>query len=177
MWPFKKRQSDTENVPQEVQDYYQAEQRDRSGMAWLLALGTLLITIALALGLFFGGRWAYRAIFQDDETAAPTENIDDSSDVREDLPGADGTGQPGTEDPTTEQDQNGAGTEDQNQGQSGGPTPPVSVTTPPASEPETTPNAGNLPDTGPGSTMAVFLGVTFVAYALHFAVTAAKPRT
>ncbi len=41
------------DMPPEVDDYYQAEKRDRKGAAWLLGLGALLVTVALVLGLFF----------------------------------------------------------------------------------------------------------------------------
>lgn len=52
----------TDSVPQEVKDYYEAERRERSGMAWLLALATLVVTLVLAGGIFLGGRWAYRKV-------------------------------------------------------------------------------------------------------------------
>lgn len=59
-------------LPQEVREYYQAERRDRTGMAWLLAIATLLVTFLIAAALFFGGRWAYRAIFDNDNTSDKT---------------------------------------------------------------------------------------------------------
>lgn len=59
---FNRRQNDPTNVPEEIREYYQTERRERAGIAWLLALGTLLITVLLATGLFFAGRWAYRKI-------------------------------------------------------------------------------------------------------------------
>lgn len=64
---FNRRNKNVDSVPQEVQDYYQAEKRDRTGIAWLLALGTLVATVLLAVALFFGGRWIYRAVFKDDQ--------------------------------------------------------------------------------------------------------------
>jgi cytoskeletal protein RodZ len=54
------------NVPAEIQEYYQTERRERAGIAWLLAFGTILVTIALAAGIFFAGRWAYRKIAGND---------------------------------------------------------------------------------------------------------------
>jgi cytoskeletal protein RodZ len=50
------------NVPAEIQEYYQTERRERAGIAWLLAFGTIVVTIVLAAGIFFAGRWAYRKI-------------------------------------------------------------------------------------------------------------------
>ncbi|HSX27711.1 MAG TPA: hypothetical protein VLG25_02920 [Patescibacteria group bacterium] len=59
-WPFKR--TENNQVPEEVQQYYQAEQRERVGVAWLLALATLVVTVLVALGLLWGGRWTYRKI-------------------------------------------------------------------------------------------------------------------
>lgn len=68
--PWRRNQED--NVPTEVKDYYQSERRERVGVAWLLAIGTLLATLAIVIALFFGGRWAWRALFGNDDTKAPT---------------------------------------------------------------------------------------------------------
>ncbi len=62
MWPFKDKKKKNADVPAEIKDYYQAEKREKRGMAWLLAVGTLLATVLVVLGLFFGGRWAYKKI-------------------------------------------------------------------------------------------------------------------
>jgi len=58
--PWRQQSADQANLPQEVQQYYQAEQRERMGVASLLALGTLIVTVLLAAGIFFGGRWVWR---------------------------------------------------------------------------------------------------------------------
>src|SRR5690606_3533 len=50
------------NVPDEVKEYYESSERERMGTTWLLAFVTLILTILLALGIFFGGRWLYRKI-------------------------------------------------------------------------------------------------------------------
>lgn len=56
----------------EIKNYYAEERRDRTGVAWLLAAATLVVTLLLALGLFYGGRWAYRAIFDDETNTTDT---------------------------------------------------------------------------------------------------------
>ncbi|HTE57431.1 MAG TPA: hypothetical protein VK694_01715 [Verrucomicrobiae bacterium] len=63
---FRRRNNQT-NVPAEIQEYYQTERRERAGVAWLLALGTLLVTVLLAVGLFFGSRWVYRKVAKNDK--------------------------------------------------------------------------------------------------------------
>jgi len=125
-WPFNKRKTtDTTDVPKEVQDYYQSERREHVGVAWLLALGTLLLTMALAVGLFFGGRWVYRTLF-DDTKDQPAVIQDESK-----------NGQERDEAPTSEP--NGAANDQDT------PTPGNESSTP-----DTTPVTGELPDTGPG---------------------------
>ena len=63
MWPFKRsKKNPTAPVAPEVQAYYQAEKRERVGIAWLIAFVSLIISVAVVAGLFFGGRWAYRKL-------------------------------------------------------------------------------------------------------------------
>ncbi|GAC1387937.1 MAG: hypothetical protein NVS1B7_1990 [Candidatus Saccharimonadales bacterium] len=62
-FPLFRRKTDQVALPKEVQNYYQAEKRERIGVASLLAIGTLIITVVLAFGIFFGGRWAWRHAF------------------------------------------------------------------------------------------------------------------
>lgn len=80
---FNRRNQDKVVLPEEVRDYYQAERRQRTGRAWLLALVTLLITFLIAAALFFGGRWLYRAVFGNDDTnkttTGQTQNIGDDA--------------------------------------------------------------------------------------------------
>jgi hypothetical protein len=63
---FNRNNSDN-NIPTEIREYNQAERRQRVGIAWTLAFVTLVVTVLLALGLFFGGRWLYRSIFDNDK--------------------------------------------------------------------------------------------------------------
>lgn len=50
------------NIPPEVQAYSQAEHRERMGVAWLVGVVSLVLTIIVLVGLFYGGRWLYRTI-------------------------------------------------------------------------------------------------------------------
>lgn len=94
MWPFKRKnkQNQTE-VPQEVQEYYQSERRERTGIAWLLALATLAVTVVLAIILFFGGRWLYRTFFGDNGQNGTGTTQQDQ--VEDEGDGTDGTTLPG----------------------------------------------------------------------------------
>jgi len=68
------RRNNQANVPAEIQEYYQAERRERAGVAWLLAIGTLVVTILLAVGIFFGGRWVYRSITDNNKKPQTTQD-------------------------------------------------------------------------------------------------------
>lgn len=68
-----KRKKNESVMPAEVRDYYKSERRERKGMAWLLAVATLLVTFLIAAALFFGGRWVYRAIFDNDDKTSTSQ--------------------------------------------------------------------------------------------------------
>lgn len=60
-------------LPTEVDEYYKSEMRTRRGTSILFALFALVVTLAIAAGLFFGGRAIYRALSNDDNTQAPVQ--------------------------------------------------------------------------------------------------------
>lgn len=81
---FRKRKQQNDILPDEVKDYYRSEQRDRIGGAWLMAFGGFLLTVAIVLGLFFAGRWAYQAVFVDDNDET-VDVIDETEDVNDEA--------------------------------------------------------------------------------------------
>ncbi len=86
-----RRKNNNEVLPDEVQDYYRTEQNNRTGMAWVLAVGGFILTAAIVVGLFFGGRWAYQSFFNDDsgvDTTTEVNDNDERSDEDEVFPGA-----------------------------------------------------------------------------------------
>ncbi len=129
-WPFN-RKKNTEEVPAEVQEYYQAERRERTGIAWLLAVVTLVATLAIAAGLFYGGRWVYRQIAGNGDEPAVTEPTE--TETPEELPGVSGT----TDDQTADDDSEPADSEEDEA------EPETPTTTP------RTGDTGELPSTGP----------------------------
>lgn len=120
--PFQRNKSEPA-VPTEIQNYYQSERPARTGVAWLLALTTLVVTLVVALGLFFGGRYIYRIIANNDDQPTTSQQTDTESaaDESENATSSTNTGQPSTPSPT-----------------------------PPTTPRPTTP-ASNLPSTGPDS--------------------------
>jgi hypothetical protein len=55
----------------DLEDYY-ANRNNRTGMAWLMAFLSLLVTIGIVGALFFGGRWVYRTLTDDNTTVITT---------------------------------------------------------------------------------------------------------
>lgn len=74
------RKKDPSTMPDEVQQYYSQSRRDRTWVAWLLAIATMVVTIIVALGLFYGGRWLYRQLFKsNDTTTTETTSTEDAN--------------------------------------------------------------------------------------------------
>lgn len=151
IWPFNRNQNQSEDIPQEVQDYYQAEKREKVGIAGLLALGTLLVTIILSMGLFFGGRWVYRTVFDDNKApqTAQQQAADDNDKEAEEA-----NNQPAP---------------------SAAPSTPTTPSTPtqtpgsttPRNTASTTPRTA-LPDTGPADTAIIALSTVMFATAGYY---------
>lgn len=74
---FKRREQSV--LPEEVQQYYQSENRQRTGVAVFLGIVALIITILLATGLFYGGRYVYRQINNDDNQTASQQEAQGQS--------------------------------------------------------------------------------------------------
>ncbi len=63
----------------DIDEFYASERRRRIGMAWVVTLGTLIVTLLLAAGFFYGGRWAYRAVFDNESTTQTAEDTNGTS--------------------------------------------------------------------------------------------------
>ena len=147
---FSRRQKKKEDIlPKEVREYYESERRERTGIAWLLAIGTLVVTFLIAAGLFFGGRWVYRAAFNhNDNKTAQTDQK--SEGLRIDEKGNVVGGSSQTPSDTSSQSSS-TGTSSASTNVPSPSTPSSNTTSP---KPATTPNTGPAPeqlvDTGPG---------------------------
>lgn len=174
----RKNTEQTVEVPPEIQDYYQSVKRERSGVAWLLALATLGLTLLLTVGLFYGGRWGYRKIVnrgdKPDTTIVQEGSRPDGNSADKDKPAASGNPQTSSTNTTTPS--------------TPPPTPPASTPAPTATNPSTpgattTPrpntagtNSADLPTTGPADTAAVFTITLFAGYMAHRYVYASSRR-
>ena len=174
-FPFR-RNRDTTSVPAEIQEYYQAERRDRTGVAWLLALGTLIITIGLATLLFFGGRWAYRTIVDNDNNTETAQTEEESTESDSNSPESS---------PATESGQTGpsTGTSSTTTSTPNSPTPTEAGTrstaqsTTPATGSNVAGSTTDLPNTGAGDIVSIFAITTAVGAAAHYAITTRRTES
>jgi hypothetical protein len=168
MWPFNRRKQQQTGVPQEIQDYYQTERRERVGLAWLIALATLVVTVLVALGLFYGGRWAYRSVFKNNDKPATVANNGNSQESSKNGSNqgtsSDSTSQPN---PTTAPAPAPQGTN----GSNASPAPSGAV---PQTAGNTAGKGTNLPNTGPGDILAIFVITAIAGTIAHRAVSSRR---
>lgn len=164
---FKRTKKDS--VLPEVDSYYEGERRERAGLAWVLALISVIIVALIIIGVFLAGRWLYRQVTKDDTKEVATTDIE--------VPSFDGS--------TTEQDTNDAQSEEERKAAEerakaeeearraeeekaqGRVDAPVQTNIP--STPSTGDNAP-LPSTGPANLVGIFAGVTTLAGSIHYVV-------
>lgn len=175
MWPFNRNQVDETGMPPEVHQYYQAEHRERVGVAWALAFGTLLVTVGLALGGFYGGRAVYRKVAKNDKkpetTQVATKSKNETSSTQ--TPSSQNTTSDNSESDPAEDTNNNPSPPSSNNTS----TPTDTTTTPSTNPPTTTPNPSpaastttpntQLPHTGPMDIVALFIGVTVLSTLGH----------
>jgi hypothetical protein len=156
----RKNQSNNKTVNNDVKKYYKSGRRERVGLAWLVAFASLILTIAVVMGLFFGGRWLYRQIANNDEPDQPTSQQANNNDANETAPsnqGQNNTNQSGNT--------NNNGTSSTSTPAPSQPSPSPSGT---PNQPATPPaNTGTLNKTGPEHNLAIFAGVSVLGTILH----------
>ncbi len=83
---FKRRKNQT---VAELEEYYASKKPRTGGMAWIMAIVSLLLTILVVSALFFGGRWVYRSLTDDTtEVTVTTTETNDVNDFGETESGA-----------------------------------------------------------------------------------------
>jgi cytoskeletal protein RodZ len=174
MWPFNRRKKVVEQqIPEEINEYYQAERRERTGVAWLLALGTLIVTLILAVGLFFGGRWVYRKVVKNDKPKQTSGIVSESPAT---TSPSDSSTSSGSNNQSTSNSPSSSSAAPTTPGSSTGTSTPNSSTTTPtttANNSGTTQGAAttgsqnaSLPNTGPSNNLVGIFVVTAVAGAI-----------
>ena len=175
--PWKRKKSDDVSLPKEVQDYYQAEKREKVGVASMLAIGTLIVTVLLAFGIFFGGRYVWRHLMHpdkksgdttatvqapDDQTSSTTSKASsgstDSSSKSSSAKDKSGDSKPA--DKPSSQPSTPTNTANNGKESTSGTTTPATS----AHTNSTAANSSNLPNTGPGNILAVMLGAISLSF-------------
>lgn len=153
--PFK-RQNQSMNpapaMPPELNDYYNAEKRQRTVVTWLLGLATLAVTVALAFALFLGARWVINKIHHQAPTPQPTTVETTSAPAAPPAPttsNESGTTNSAAGSPSTATNQ----------------TKPTTSTNTQAGQTSSATTA--LPNTGPGDVLAIMLGTTVLGTLAH----------
>lgn len=74
----------------ELEEYYSNQEKNRTPRAWLMALLSLLITVAIVVALFFFGRWLYNVITDNDSDSSNVTNTsqDEELDIFVDTDGS-----------------------------------------------------------------------------------------
>ncbi|MBP6962755.1 hypothetical protein KBB49_04425 [Candidatus Saccharibacteria bacterium] len=141
---FKRRKNQT---VAELEEYY-ASKQTRTSIAWVMAVVSLLITILVVSALFFGGRWIYRSL-TDDNLEVTVTTVDVSGDQESSDMNIDESAENGSEPEPTVNFPSVVSDE------------AASTTTPSSSNPSTTtPTApttggGNIPNTGAGEVLII----------------------
>lgn len=66
-------------LPEEVKTFTQAEQRERTGLAWVVGVVSLIVMILVLSLLFFTGRWAYNKLTDSGNTTESTTQTTDET--------------------------------------------------------------------------------------------------
>ncbi|MBP6962734.1 hypothetical protein KBB49_04320 [Candidatus Saccharibacteria bacterium] len=141
---FKRRKNQT---VAELEEYY-ASKKTRSGMAWVMAFTSLLLTILVVAGLFFGVRWVYRSL-TDDNLEVTVTTVDVSGDQESSDMNIDESAENSNEPEPTENFPSVVSDEAAS-------TTTPSTSSPVASAPSTpATGGGNIPNTGAGEVLIV----------------------
>lgn len=137
---FRRKQTTTE-IP-ELKEYYDAQKRENPAKAWLLAIISLLLTIGVVLAIFFGGRWLYRTLLDEDTPSNGSNQTANQDTSSTDSAGDSGAGS---------QEEGGAAHDDESPTTGSSTLPGSNDDEAATTTPSTTPATGALPNTGPGS--------------------------
>lgn len=131
-------------LPEEVSQYYQSQRRERTGVAIVLGIVALVVTLLIGAALFFGGRYVYRQLKGDDKPATTQQADSDNNSESGEAGNGGEAGSPGTSAPGP----SGSGS---NPAPAPSPAPAPAPAPAPSTPQRTVPNTGDepaLPRTG-----------------------------
>ena len=153
MWPLKKK-SASSALPAEMQEYISAEKKEHVGLAWLLAFATLVATLVLSAGIFYGGKWVYKVAIK--STKNPTTSIKPQDKTPQQPDSAPAVSDEGNTQPITDEDTNGIELSDDE-----------GVVSDKAVSTTASAQAKALAKTGPSNTIAIFVLVSVFSAICH----------
>lgn len=182
---FNRNRNQIDQVPVEVQEYYQAERRERTGMAWLLALATLGATIALAAALFYGGKWAYRSIANRNKKPQTVQNTNKQGTQQTATSSPTDNGTPGAPTGTSSTSTNTPSPPPSSAANTGAPQPSSGVTgssngtntTSTSATPNASTQSVRLVNTGASNVVTSFVVVSISGAAVHYAYVVRRARS
>lgn len=65
-------------LPDEVNQYYRSQKREKTGVVLVLGILALVATLLVGLAVFFGGRYLYNKVKGDDKTPTATVQTDNN---------------------------------------------------------------------------------------------------
>lgn len=163
---FKRKQQSTTQIP-ELQDYYATQKKESTAMAWLLAIGSLVLTIVVFAGLFMGGRWLYRTMTKKDEPTSTSQT--------ETKPADNGSSSTGQSNPNNSATINSGTVTAPGTSTTTGSGSSSASTTAPGVSPNQSGSANNsataantsLPNSGPGGVVVVFVLTTIAGTTMY----------
>lgn len=161
---FNRNKNKSAKMPPEVQKYYDSEQRERVGLAWLVAFVSLLVTVLVIMAVFFGGRWIFRKVTNDNggsntsQTANKPTTSESSSSSEANKTKSDSSSSNSTS--KSESSQSSSSKSSSSNNDSG----------------VKAPESEDLSNTGPGNLLEVFAAVTIIATGSHLVYSNHKNR-
>jgi len=162
---FRRKQNATTALP-EIEKYYEAERRDRSGLAWLLAIASIIAVAIVIIGVFFGGRWLYhkavhktpKAPIAAQTASKPTPDNSSQNSTSDSSKSSEGTSSTKT---TTNSGAGSTSTPANNT------QPTTSATTTPSTTTSQAQTPSKLTNTGPEDIVPAFFIATFLGVILY----------
>lgn len=146
MWPFNRNNLTDSGLPPEVDQYYKDERRGQRSVAFFLAGISLVVSLAVISGIYFGGRVAYRRFFKSSPKSTEVAQTPKTSDKKSTSePTKNNTKQQSTTDTSNGNTANGSQDANQSSDQEGQVSDQAAVTDTPSPTPASRP----LPRTGP----------------------------
>jgi cytoskeletal protein RodZ len=148
----RKKTVNTDNTPDDVQNVYATEKRERSGVAWMLGLLTLVLTVLFTFIIFFGGRWVWQTL-----TGSRNDTPETLIEVETDQNGE--AGRTDSDRTQNEQDQSQDANETETDGAQGEPRGIISGDSAQDGTGQSTENQDSVPRTGPSDSEEASEGV------------------